>query len=432
MDYEGMDREARRRKKKRQRQRQIRRQKLIIFWAFAAALVIGVSAGVSARVRSREAAREAQALAKEQAKKEEEEQLKRQEEENTIHLLAVGDNLIHEHIYQSGESKSGEWNYDHLYQYVKDKVSSADIAVVNEECIFVESHENVSAYPEFGSPVEIGDALVDTGFDVVLHATNHAMDKGTQAIEETLAYWENTHPEIEVLGIHKNQEEADRIATVECKGATFAMLNYTCQINGEDYDSFPSYMLDMLDMDRVSADVKKAKEAGDMVIAFLHIGTEYASQPNQEMKDYLQLLLSQGVDIAVCSHPHVLQNFETLRDEQGNEMLVYYSLGNFISTQKEPECMLGGMADITVTKDPKSGQLSISDSELLPLVTHYNHQKEEYAVYPLEDYTQELAKEHGIHEETSEAFTLETLKQQFEEVLKQDYHTLDETTETEE
>ena len=429
MDNRELDRDERRRRRKRERERQIRRQKLIIFWTAAAVLAVGIAAGVTGAVKSRRAAQAAREQAAQQQRQMEQEQLQKEQEENTIHLLAVGDNLIHEHIYQSGQS---EWNYDHLYEHVRDLVSAADLSVVNQECIFVEDHEEISAYPSFGSPVEIGDALVDAGFDVVLHATNHAMDKGTKAIEETMAYWREKHPEITVLGIHENQKEAEQIATVECKGVTFAMLNYTAQVNGEDYDAFPDYLLDVLDMEKVSADVKKARQAGDMVIAFLHIGTEYADRPSQEVKDYLQLLLQAGVDIAICSHPHILQNFETLRDDQGHEMLVYYSLGNFISTQKEPQCMLGGMADITITKDPRSQELTIAQADLVPLVTHYNHEKEAYAVYPLEEYTEELAAEHGIHEETSDTFTLETLKQQYDDVLAQDYHTLDETADEEE
>ena len=127
------------------------------------------------------------------------------------------------------------------------------------------------------------------------------------------------------------------------------------------------------------------------------------------------------MDIAICSHSHVLQNYETLTDDQGNKMLVYYSLGNFISTQKEPECLLGGMADITITRNPQTRELSISDSQLIPLVTHYNYEKNEYSVYKLEDYTEELAGEHSVHEETSETFTLESLKQQYEDVLAQQY-----------
>src|SRR5699024_3603657 len=169
------------------------------------------------------------------------------------------------------------------------------------------------------------------------------------------------------------------------------------------------YLLDVMDMEKVSADVKKARQAGDMVVAFLHIGTEYADRPSQEVKDDLQLLLDGGVDIAIGYQPHILRSFAALRDDQGNEMLVYYSLGKFISTQKQPQCMLGGTADITITKDPNSQELTITQADLVPLVTHYNHEKEAYAVYPLAEYTDELAEGHGIDEGTWDAFSMDTV-----------------------
>ena len=95
------------------------------------------------------------------------------------------------------------------------------------------------------------------------------------------------------------------------------------------------------------------------------------------------MLLHQGVDIAICAHSHTLQNFETLTDDSGHQMLVYYSLGNFISTQKEPACLLGGMADITIVRDPVSDALSIRNADFVPLVTHYNHDQNIYTVYKL-------------------------------------------------
>ena len=88
-------------------------------------------------------------------------------------------------------------------------------------------------------------------------------------------------------------------------------------------------------------------------------------------------------------------------------MLVYYSLGNFISTQKDPVCLLGGMADITIVRDPVSDALSIRNADLVPLVTHYNHDQNIYTVYKLSDYTEELAASHGVHAESTEPFTLE-------------------------
>lgn len=421
MNQRDIEYEKRRRRQKLRRQKQVRRQKMILLGGtiiFIAVLstTIGI---VSSRHKDAEEAAKLEELQLQKQKEQEEAQ--KLIEANTVHLVAVGDNLIHEHIYQSTDASQPVWNYDHLYTNIKDDIVSADLAAVNQECIFVANHSNVSAYPSFGSPTEIGDALVNAGFDIVEHATNHAFDKGTSAINETLDYWKSNHPDIKVLGIHDSQESADTITTVTCKDITFSLLNYTSTINGEEYDAIPSYMIDFLRSEKVTADVAKAKEAGDMVIAFLHTGEEYSTEPNQDQKNFLQLLLSQGVDIAICSHSHVLQNYETLTDDQGNEMLVYYSLGNFISTQKQPECLLGGMADITITRDPQTSELSISDSQLIPLITHYNYEKNEYSVYKLEDYSEELAGEHSVHEETSEPFTLESLKQQFHNVLAQQY-----------
>lgn len=421
MNQRDIEYEKRRRRQKLRRQKQVRRQKMILLEGTI--IFIAVLSTTIGIVSSRhKAAKEAARLEELQLQKQkEQEEAQKLIEANTVHLVAVGDNLIHEHIYQSTDTSQPVWNYDHLYTNIKDDIVSADLAAVNQECIFVANHSNVSAYPSFGSPTEIGDALVNAGFDIVEHATNHAFDKGTSAINETLDYWKSNHPDIKVLGIHDSQESADTITTVTCKDITFSLLNYTSTINGEEYDAIPSYMIDFLRSEKVTADVAKAKEAGDMVIAFLHTGEEYSTEPNQDQKNFLQLLLSQGVDIAICSHSHVLQNYETLTDDQGNEMLVYYSLGNFISTQKQPECLLGGMADITITRDPQTSELSISDSQLIPLVTHYNYEKNEYSVYKLEDYSEELAGEHSVHEETSEPFTLESLKQQFHNVLAQQY-----------
>ena len=345
----------------------------------------------------------------------------RKEEEKTVHLVAVGDNLIHEGIYESAEKSGETWNYDHLYQYIKPEIQDADLAAVNQECIFVEDHDEISAYPSFGSPTEIGDALVDAGFDIVAQANNHTFDKGVSGIRQTLKYWEEEQPDTTVLGIHGSSADAETVQTVTCKGIRFALLNYTSQINGETYSQIPSYMIDLLRIQKVKADMEKARKAGDMILVFLHSGQEYAKEPNRELRNFLQIFLDEGADIVICSHPHVLQNFETMRDEEGHEMLVYYSLGNFLSNQKKPECMLGGMADIKITKDEDTGEVSVAEADLIPLVTHYNHEKKEYAVYKLEDYTQELAAEHGIHEFTEEPFTLERMKALYEDVIRQTY-----------
>lgn len=59
--------------------------------------------------------------------------------------------------------------------------------------------------------------------------------------------------------------------------------------------------------------------------------------------------MDSGVDVTVGTHPHALQPYEMLEGSDGHRMLVYYSIGNYISAQSEKSCVKGGMADFTVS-----------------------------------------------------------------------------------
>jgi poly-gamma-glutamate synthesis protein (capsule biosynthesis protein) len=252
-------------------------------------------------------------------------------------------------------------------------------------------------------------------------ATNHVYDKGTEGILQSVDYWETSHPEVTLLGIHKDQETAKTVQTVEIKGITIALLNYTCLINGNKQDEIPTGMVDYANEVKMRADIQQARATADLVMVYLHTGEEYATEPSAEQISLLKMFLEEGVDITFCSHPHVLQGYETLQNDSGKQMLVYYSLGNFISAQKEPQCLLGGMADIKIAIDGETGGLSIQESQLIPLVTHYNYEDNIYTVYRLEDYTEELAASHSVHQESSEAFTLDSLQSMAERALTANY-----------
>lgn len=337
----------------------------------------------------------------------------------TIELLAVGDNLIHEGLYKTGMNASGEWNYDHVYEPVRDEVEAADIAIINQETIFIEDRSKISAYPIFGSPPEIGDSLVRTGFDVVLHASNHTVDKGAEGVWNTINFWKEKHPEITVLGINESQEDQDTVDVVECKGMRFAMLNYTYGLNGLPMPKDEPYLVNMLDKDKVAADIAQAKEVSDMIVVFLHVGDEYVYEPSEYSKQWVDFLLEQGVDIAINAHPHVLEPYTMLTGEDGHQMLVYYSVGNFASTQDRIPRLLGGMAKVTIEmrihEDGKD--FAIKDYTLEPLVAHWNYSTMEFGVYMLEDYTNELAAKHGILRKTNEEFSVEVLWELYDEIL---------------
>jgi poly-gamma-glutamate synthesis protein (capsule biosynthesis protein) len=317
------------------------------------------------------------------------------EHDSSVTLLAVGDNLIHIEVVQSGKQEDGRLNYDHLYSNLKEEITAADIAVVNQETILGGEDFVYSGYPNFNSPTEIGDALVNAGFDVVLQATNHTMDMGLKGIENTLSYWK-TKPEVTVLGVNETEEASKEVTIVEKNGIKLALLNYSYSLNGYTLPKDKPYLVNMLDKKKMAEDIAKAEALADFTIIFPHWGSEYIYEATKMQKDLTQFYYEQGVDLVIGAHPHVIEPVEWIETDGNHRMLVYYSLGNFMSYQKESPRMLGAMAGITITKDALGTY--ISEANITPIVTHYENGPADfnYGLYKLADYTPELAKVHGV------------------------------------
>jgi len=315
---------------------------------------------------------------------------------NSVKLLAVGDNLIHIQVINSGKQADGSYNYDHLYANVKDMISAADIAVINQETILGGNDFPYSGYPRFNSPYEIGTAVVNAGFDVILQATNHTMDMGLKGVQNNMAFWKEQYPYITVLGINESQEEYEKIPVIEKNGIKIAMLNYTYSLNGNSLPKNMPYLVNMLDKKKMAKDIQLAKEQADFTIVFPHWGIEYSYEASKSQQELAEFFYDLGVDLVIGTHPHVLQPVEWMEKNNDHKMLIYYSLGNFISYQREAPRMLGGIAEVTITKD-ESGTY-ISDAAITPILTHYENGPVDYnyAIYKLSDYNDTLASSHGV------------------------------------
>lgn len=389
------------------------KKKFIRTGAVITAIVLCVILGVVSAVRYSKTKTAAAAAEK---KKQQEAALEKEQEENIIDFLAVGDNIAHLGIRESGMTESGDWNYDAIYQPVKEDVEAADLALVTQETVFVENREDISGYPSFGTPPEFGDALADTGFDVVAHATNHILDKGTDSIEFTMKWWKENHADTRILGIHESQADADNMTVIQCKALKLAMLDYTYGLNDIPLAEDKSYMIDVFNQEKARADIKKAREAADVVIVVMHVGDEYVQDVDDQTRQWVSLFLEEDVDIVIGSHPHVIRTMETLTGEDGHKMLVYYSLGNFTSTQNDLPSLLGAMAKITIKKDVKTGAIQIPEHEFIPLLMHYNHDSRIYGIYKLNEYTQELADQHTANERNPGEFSIQYYKDLFEQI----------------
>ena len=320
-----------------------------------------------------------------------------------VDLIMVGDILAHEGVYNSGFFPDGTINYDHIFANVKEDIQAADIAIVNQEVVLGGIDLGLSGYPCFNSPTQLGDSLVTAGFNVILHATNHSLDKSITGIDNTLNFWKENYPDLPILGIHDEtftDYETQDIYVYEQDGLRIAILNYTYGTNGIPIPQSRPLIVNMLDEEKVALDIARAKEISDFVIVCPHWGTEYIYTPDSYQQKWTKFFYEHEVDLVIGTHPHVIEPVEWI-EEEGNDhrMLVYYSLGNFVSNQDRIPRMLGAMAKVTITLDKVDDDyvIYISDYGVEPLVTHKLFGPGEITTYKLSDYNDTLAAQNRIN-----------------------------------
>lgn len=333
-----------------------------------------------------------------------------------ISLIMAGDILAHEGVYNSGLQSDGTYNFDHLFAHVKSDIQSADMAIVNQEVILGGTEMGLSAYPLFNSPQELGDSLVNAGFNIILHATNHTLDKGEQGVENTINFWETNHPDTAYLGIHNSREDYDSnsVYFYTKNDITVSVLNYTYGTNGIPLPQDKPYIINLLNEDKVKADMAYAKENSDFMVVCPHWGTEYRLEPDESQLKWAQFFADNGADLVIGTHPHVIEPVTTLTGINGNKTLVFYSLGNFVSNQDTVNTMLGAMAKVTISNS--GGKAHIEKYSAEPVVTHLLFGRGLITTYKLSDYTEELASENKISLYDS-GFSLNALKELSRSVL---------------
>ena len=318
-----------------------------------------------------------------------------------ITIRMVGDILLHDRVSQYAKQEDGIYRYDAIFDGLEEELQEADLAIVNQEVIIAGEEFGVSGYPCFNAPFEMGDALVDAGFDVVCHGTNHALDQGKDGLLSCLAFWKTEYPEVAVLGINETAEEQDEIYIFEQDGIKVAVLNYTYGTNGIPLPADMPYAVDLLEKEQVVADIEKAELLADFTIVCPHWGTEYVLEETAAQQQWAEVFLEHGVDLVLGTHPHVIEPIELMKDEAtGHEMLVYYSLGNFVNWtssggQGIANRMVGGMADVTIGPD-EDGHVVVKDYSVTAVVTHLESQVNGVYTTRLSEYSQELSLENEI------------------------------------
>lgn len=284
-------------------------------------------------------------------------------EDTDVSFTVFGDNLIHEPIYQYGLCYDNSFGF--LFENLEDDISQSDLAVINQETPLTEQPALYSGYPKFGTPAGVGQAIVNAGFDIVTCATNHVLDKGADGVSYTKEFFTSRH--VTCLGIQTTgEQDYQPYEIVEKNGIRFGLLNYTYGTNGIRIPAGYPHLVHLLeDEETIRNDIRQAKADSDFVILFVHWGTENEKQPDEFQQKWTQVFLECEADVVIGTHPHTLQPYEVLQSSNGHKMLIYYSIGNYISAQQEKVCVKGGMAVFTVSLT--SDGYTVTDYGLRPL-----------------------------------------------------------------
>lgn len=291
-----------------------------------------------------------------------------------IRISAVGDVMGHlTQVDSAYDPETDTHDFMSVFEDVAPFISEADLAIANLETTLAGSRLPYTGYPMFNTPDSIVDALKGAGFDTIVTTNNHSLDTGPDGLRRTVEVIEEKG--LDPVGTYSSEPDS-RVLIKDVEGIKVAILAYTEHLNGVDtgYSSEQvNAMVDIISEERIVSDIEEAKAAEpDLIISFMHWGAEYQREPNEFQTTYAELLTREGVDIIFGSHPHVIQEASFL-EVDGNESVVVYSLGNFISNQRretlgeEREPTEDGVIfNIDVQKNEQTGETTIQNVDYTP------------------------------------------------------------------
>ncbi len=303
-----------------------------------------------------------------------------------VSLLFFGDIMGHGGQIESARQSDGTYDYTSSFRYIEPTFRSANIVTGNLEVTF--AGPPYAGYPAFTSPDALGKALKNAGVNTLVTANNHSYDKGRRGMERTIdileeLYFVRTGTFKDSADFHVNNPKI-----IEVEGIRLALLNYTYGTNGIMVRQ-PNIVNHIIHSE-IAEHLQKAKSLSpDKIIVFIHWGNEYQTTPSPAQKETADFLFSQGADIIIGSHPHVVQPMHLLNEVEGKEQLVVYSLGNFVSNQRKDYTDGGVMVRIELSKNDSITSITKAEHLLTWVHTPFENGKKQYYILPASVYSEQ-------------------------------------------
>jgi len=296
-----------------------------------------------------------------------------------ISIIFAGDIMGHDtQIEAAFDSETNSYNYEPVFRYVSPYIQSADIAVANLEVTL--AGPPFAGYPQFSSPDEFAIAAKEAGFDVMILANNHALDRGARGLARTHRVLDSLNFVHAGTYINEEDRNARHPLIVEKSGIKIALLNYTYGTNGIRIPE--PYIVNLIDTSMISRDMEVATSMNpDFTIVTIHWGNEYERNENAEQRRIAGFLISKGADAVIGSHPHVVQPVDVNYSDTEQPRIVVYSLGNYVSNQRNQYRDGGIMFEMKLAKSSEGS--FIAEYSYLPTWVYREQKQEAYNFYIL-------------------------------------------------
>lgn len=245
------------------------------------------------------------------------------------------------------------------------ELAKADFSMVNlETAITTRGTPEPKTYT-FRAPAKALNLLKAAGVDAVASANNHAADFGPVGIQDTLAA--KAAGTLPMVGFGRNVDEAFTPLTVDIKGVNTAVLastqimDRTATVHAATKDR-PGVATNG-DRTRLIEATRKAAADHDLVVVYLHWGTEGSTCPDDQQRATAQALEKAGADIIVGTHAHRTQGY----GHEGRSF-VGYGLGNYVWYNTSPSSRPSAVLTVTVNADAARKRGETHQNTKTPLV----------------------------------------------------------------
>ncbi len=344
---------------------------------------------------------------------------------NRVSFVAVGDIIVHSTVLADSRDLAvgtgKEFNFLPMFSNVADIIKNADLAYVNQESPYGGPDRAYTGYPMFSTPDQEGYDLMSLGFDIINLANNHMLDAGTKGYKRTIDFWKKQE-NVTYIGGYTDKADYENIRVIEKDGIKIALLSYTYGTNGLSLTAGSEMVIPLCDEsgnDDIDRMTKKAREMADIVMVSMHWGNEDWFEPSALQKKQVEIMVNNGVDVIIGTHPHVLEPMMWKERPDGGKTLVIYSLGNFLSGMLYIRNHVGGIAGFDIVK---VGDAAFIDAPyFIPTVCHQNVSWRKFKIYRFSEYTQELLSAHRCQNISDPGRSLEYMRKIIDDSIPQEF-----------